>query len=313
MNGRFGSANTINRFHEIVHSEFRKSGDFEGELDQAVSTGMRVLNTSMQRGLLYKENLGGYFKDYLNSLKLSKKGVILVTAAGNYGEHFNEVFLDKKTYPGIVVGAVTPVGNVWSHSQVGEKVQIYAPGHILYNYALSPNEPVSSGTSFSSPLVAGSIVNALEIFPNLNLEQIQQLIIRTSNRLPPDSRIGNQKIHLINSFKLVKVVIRLKEFAIQRNIKGAKLIEEFINSELKVPSLYEFHHEGERLFKKASEFEQSKDCKKLWAAIDTYRESFLLTGSEKSRQKLMALYKKVGHTGNALFFSNLGNQESARN
>ncbi len=114
----------------------------------AVDAGVSLINISM----------GGFGDSRIvrNAIEYAnERGVLIFAAAGNNGTQ-------ELTYPAsnagvIAVGAVDAMGNHLDFSNSGTSVAISAPGYGV-NAAWSGNEFASvTGTSFSTPIVAGSV------------------------------------------------------------------------------------------------------------------------------------------------------------
>jgi hypothetical protein len=114
----------------------------------AVDAGASLINISM----------GGFGDSALvrNAIAYAQAaGSLIIAATGNNG-------LDRVSYPAgndgvIAVGAVDALGNHLDFSNTGKQVDISAPGFGV-NAAWTGNQAASvSGTSFSSPIVAGAI------------------------------------------------------------------------------------------------------------------------------------------------------------
>ena len=124
----------------------------------AVDAGADLINISM-----------GSFGDSVlvrNAIEYARAaGTLIIAASGNNGR-------DRVTYPAanpgvIAVGSVDALGNHLDFSNTGSQLAISAPG-LGVNTAWVNNESASvSGTSFSSPIVTGSIA-ALMSHPGAN-------------------------------------------------------------------------------------------------------------------------------------------------
>ena len=109
------------------------------------------------------------------------KGILIVAAAGNNGT-------DQVSYPAanagvIAVGAVDALGNHLDFSNSGSTVALAAPGYGL-NAAWTGDQAVSvSGTSFSAPIVVGSIAAIMTAASDktLTAAQAYQLLVSYLN------------------------------------------------------------------------------------------------------------------------------------
>ncbi|MGL5017740.1 MAG: S8 family serine peptidase, partial [Luteolibacter sp.] len=102
-------------------------------------------------------------------------GAMIIAAAGNNG-------VQKVSYPAanagvVAVGAVDAVGNHLNFSNTGPQVALSAPGFEV-NAAWSGDQAASvSGTSFSSPIVAGAIAAVMSQPGSKNLTNSQALAL----------------------------------------------------------------------------------------------------------------------------------------
>ena len=140
----------------------------------AVDAGVSLINISM--GSLGDSAL------VRNAIEYARlRGALIVAAAGNNG-------LNKVSYPAandgvIAVGAVDALGNHLDFSNSGANIDISAPGYGV-NAAWTGDEAASvTGTSFSSPIVAGAIAAIMTRAGNgkLTATQAYQLLARYLN------------------------------------------------------------------------------------------------------------------------------------
>lgn len=243
------------------------------------------------------------------SLKLfdvvDRNGIIVVTSAGNESRTRFDLNEFKSSFPGIIVGGINSRGFRAELSQVGDRVKVYAPAEFLIIVDSENNRLEDiEGTSYSSPIVAGSITNTLMLYPQLNRNLIENLIEKTGIDLPDDSRTKS-KIKMINSYKMLRVVKRIKD-----QMKSLKFVsnaekERNIYNKISDPAINDFTLEAAELIKSAKMILDTKDCSQLFKAIELYREAFLLSESYESKLALADLYKKVGYDGNSEFYQNL--------
>lgn len=111
------------------------------------------------------------------------KGMLLVTSAGNSGTSGLGAPADS---PGVLsIGAVDASGNYASFSSQGSSIQptqkpdIVAQGASSYVVDQNNNIVTNSGTSFSSPIMAGGIASLWQAAPELTNAELMQ-IVRTS-------------------------------------------------------------------------------------------------------------------------------------
>jgi cell wall-associated protease len=125
-----------------------------------------------------------------------KKGVLLVHGAGNDGADSdstaffpNADFLDSsgRAKNMITVGAIsidTGFALTASFSNYGQKeVDVFAPGVGIYSSMPENKYDFKSGTSMATPVVAGVAALILEYYPDLNAEQVKDIIMKSVTSL----------------------------------------------------------------------------------------------------------------------------------
>jgi len=106
------------------------------------------------------------------------KGILIVAAAGNNG--INQVSYPAANTGVIAVGAVDALGNHLDFSNTGDAIALAAPGYGL-NAAWTGDQAVSvTGTSFSAPIIVGSIAAIMTAAGNKTLTATQAYQLLTS-------------------------------------------------------------------------------------------------------------------------------------
>ena len=136
--------------------------------------------------------------------KATENKVIIVAAAGNDGDEINNNYNIPCQVEGVIcVGAVQPNGISRSYSNFGKDVDIWAPD-CTYPTVIRSTSSVTApsdtdadnlgldelgrycGTSGATPFVSGIVAMMKVLDPSLNSEQIEEILINTSNKnIPP--------------------------------------------------------------------------------------------------------------------------------
>ncbi|SDB21165.1 Por secretion system C-terminal sorting domain-containing protein [Flavobacteriaceae bacterium MAR_2010_188] len=128
----------------------------------------------------------------------AEKGILVVNSAGNEGNSSWGIVGAPADGPGVFsIAAVTPSGNYASFSSKGSAIQptqkpdVAAQGAPA-NVITSSGALVSNnGTSFSSPIMAGSIASLWQSMPDVDPETIKRLVRESSSQFNnPDFFIG---------------------------------------------------------------------------------------------------------------------------
>ncbi|MCB9841015.1 MAG: S8 family serine peptidase [Phycisphaeraceae bacterium] len=117
-------------------------------------------------------------------------GANFVTSAGNAGSDNDDPdithYPSSFDLPGIItVAATNNVDALADFSNFGaETVDLAAPGEQVFTTAEGGGYQYISGTSFSSPMVAGAIALIKTIRPDVSRDEIRQILIDSSDPLP---------------------------------------------------------------------------------------------------------------------------------
>ena len=148
----------------------------------AVEHGARILNLSYGG-----ETSSGVLEEAV-AYALSNQ-VTVVAAAGNAPDGATEY---PAAYPGVIAVTATDAGDQLAFfDSYGPYVSLSAPGQDIYTTALnkegSGDYSLHSGTSFSSPIVAGTVALMLTLNPYLRPAQIKNALVQTADKVyPPD-------------------------------------------------------------------------------------------------------------------------------
>jgi serine protease AprX len=128
----------------------------------------------------------------------AKKGMLIVTSAGNEGaSNWKYIGAPADADSVLSVGAIDLQKQIAGFSSFGLSADgSVKPDIVSVGYAtalIGTNESVifGSGTSFSTPNIAGLITCLWQLFPDLNNQQIMEIIRQSSDRYTnPDVRYG---------------------------------------------------------------------------------------------------------------------------
>jgi hypothetical protein len=204
MQGQFiGAAPAANYYlfqTEDVDSEYRIEEDnWVAAAELADSLGLDVINSSLGYSLFddttmnhsYSDMNGKVSRASIAAEKLSKKGVIVINSAGNAGNSSWYFITAPADADGILaVGAVdslyAPAG-FSSHGPSSDgrvKPNVSAMGVKTY-YPFSDDKIAKgNGTSYSGPIVAGSVASLLSALKNHNPFEVRNVIEQTSHLYP---------------------------------------------------------------------------------------------------------------------------------
>ncbi|WP_176140543.1 S8 family peptidase [Halobacillus salinus] len=138
--------------------------------------------------------------------KAHDAGVFIVAASGNDRTGDGQL-TDDVMFPGrydnvISVGAVTEEKQKASYSYQGESLNFVAPGDQIYSTYIGQNSSAYtylSGTSMSSPYVAGALALYQELYPEYTDEEIEELLIEQAEDLGKEGRDDSYGDGLVHS------------------------------------------------------------------------------------------------------------------
>ena len=133
------------------------------------------------------------------------RGILVVSTAGNTG-------VSELRYPaafdGVIgVGATNQAKEIESYSTRGEHVDLVAPGTSVYTTSAYSSYETVTGTSFSSPQIAGAAALVWSIVPTLTNEEVSEILINSADDLGDpgkDEKYGNGILNIEKAVKLAK-------------------------------------------------------------------------------------------------------------
>ncbi|MGY5355415.1 S8 family peptidase [Wenyingzhuangia sp. IMCC45467] len=178
----------------------------------AVDNGAKVINTSFGKG--YSPNAEWVY----DAIKYAaKKDVLIVNAAGNDGDNIDEVLsypkdtedLEKEISDNfLTVGAATRFYNEnlpADFTNYGHhNVDVFAPGHDIYNTVPNNEYKSLSGTSMASPATAGVAALIRSYFPELSASQVKHIIMNSGTLVNLEVLLPNGEGKLVPFTELSK-------------------------------------------------------------------------------------------------------------
>ncbi len=182
----------------------------------AVDNGAKVINTSFGKGYSPKANW------VYDAIKYAaKKDVLIVNAAGNDAQDIDV----KATFPKdvavakeisdnfLTVGASTRFYNqdlLARFSNYGKvNVDVFAPGHDIYNTITDNEYKKLSGTSMASPATAGVAALIRSYYPELSASQVKHIIMNSGTLIDIDVLLpgdNEKKVQLSSISKTGRLV-----------------------------------------------------------------------------------------------------------
>jgi len=148
-------------------------------IDWAVAHEARIINMSFA---------GPQDPEIARSLAAaSRKGVVLVAAAGNAGPKSGPLY--PAADPNVIaVTAIDSDDQLFALSNRGRHIALSAPGVDILGPAPGNTYQVSTGTSVAAAHVSGVVALLLELRPGLKPPAVRQILMSTAKDLGPKGR-----------------------------------------------------------------------------------------------------------------------------
>lgn len=168
-----------------------------------------------------------------------QKGIIVVISAGNEGDkNWKYIGAPSDAENIIAVGAVKSSGSIAAFSSFGPtadgriKPDVSAMGVSVPVYTQYGTLTTNNGTSFSSPILAGSVACLRQAFPYASVTSIIEAMRKSAdNFTTPDDRTGYGIANLEGAYKILNGELNLNEFDINKLLISPNPVEEkiFVN------------------------------------------------------------------------------------
>lgn len=198
----------ISGLANIKIAPYRTGGEYSGDTQLDVAYICAAILKAAERPEVKVINMsfGGY--GTFSSLAVAvneavNAGKVVVASAGNEGESWSSR-VGQYSYPAsydhvISVGSINKDNTRSSFSQYNDRVDLCAPGQAVLTTAKSGGYEYASGTSFSSPIVAGACAVLMAADTSLNADEVETILKNTALDLGAagsDSYYGSGLIQL---------------------------------------------------------------------------------------------------------------------
>jgi subtilisin family serine protease len=142
----------------------------------AVAHGARVVNLSLATPFASRT-----LRCALDAAR--RAGVLVVAAAGNWGENLAREPAYPAVLPGVLsVAATGPSGSLWAGSNYGAPVALAAPGEDIVAPALGGGYELRTGTSTAAPEVSGAAALVAAQHPGMRAAGLRRALLDSARR-----------------------------------------------------------------------------------------------------------------------------------
>jgi serine protease len=149
-------------------------------INWAVQNGVDIISNSWRSGVQF-DVIDDAIDNALNNGR-NGLGTIIVFAAGNGSG--SPIDYPANYHPNILaIGSITSIGQRSSFSNIGTQLDVVAPGSSILSTGLNNSINTKSGTSMATPHVAGVAALILSVNPCLSVQQVNDIIESTSQKV----------------------------------------------------------------------------------------------------------------------------------
>ncbi|MEK4023707.1 S8 family peptidase [Sporosarcina sp. FSL W7-1283] len=178
---------------KTVHDDGKSTvADNLKAIDYALQQGVDVINISQ----------GGTSPSTIEQDAIRRAvrvGIPIVASAGNDALKGNPTMYPAAYDEVISVGSVNQRNSRSDFSNYNNQVDIVAPGEQIYTTGISNHYVIANGTSFSAPIVAGTVAMMKAIVPELSVKEITDVLTKTAKDLGPARKDAEYGFGLLNS------------------------------------------------------------------------------------------------------------------
>lgn len=185
-------------------------------IDYAIENGAHIINFS-------SEGTGFNVAEYRAIERASKKGILVITAAGNQGQNNDSsstpCYPASYDLPNILAVAATNIqNNVLPISNYGaQKVHVAAPGEHIFSTLPGARHGYNTGTSQATAFVTGVAALMLAENPGLKPAELKKLIMSSVDKLPQlkDKVASGGRV---NAYKALTLAVEMKNGGPKRDV-----------------------------------------------------------------------------------------------
>ncbi|MCR6108182.1 peptidoglycan-binding protein [Salipaludibacillus agaradhaerens] len=171
--------------------------DVISAIDWAISQDVDIINLSLGSRQYSSAMEQSITKAYAEE-------ILVVAAAGND-------YHDPVRYPAalpnvIAVSATDRYDNLGNYSNIGDEIEVTAPGSAIYSTYLNHSYATLSGTSMASPHVAGVLALLKEAYPDMSRDELRTILVEQAIDLGESGKDDHFGYGLVQAPSIVKVV-----------------------------------------------------------------------------------------------------------